>query len=299
MTGKASLWLSFWVKKLFPVLHKPLVVPRLQLSEYCLLGLKLFPHNSSHQMITWLALITIAHSAYQERLKNEAEFCFVLPELHSRIEILRRGVVCHMAPPTHFISTASSVSSLSQIFFLQFWQIYFYTFDRCNFDIASVLLHLYLHNWAAHNNQVYSHKLVLPVFDCQYFVVSVFLIWTLINQHGTMSTPADQIEVYRWKMSSIWIFTVVENDYRSQRNCRSSLKLYFWVLSVCLSVKLSCWISFWFQISVKPSIILVLPKCYPFSYLCCDLLRAPATPDTPTTNPQPKKRYTNAVGAQN
>ena len=172
-------------------------------------------------------------------------------------------------------------------------------FDRSNFDIASVLLHSYLHNWAAHNNQVYSHKLVLPVFDCQYFVVSVFLIWTLINHHGTMSTPADQIEVYRWKMSSIWIFTVVENDYRSQRNCRSSLKLYFWVLSVCLSVKLSCWISFWFQISVKPSVILVLPKCYPFSYLCCDLLRAPATPDTPTTNPQPKKRYTNAVGAQN
>ena len=107
---------------------------------------------------------------------------------------------------------------------------------------------------------MYSHKLVLPVFDCQYFVVSVFLIWTLINQHGTMSTPADQIEVYRWKMSSIWIFTVVENDYRSQRNCRSSLMLYFWVLSVCLSVKWSCSISFWFQISVKPSVILVLPN---------------------------------------
>ena len=49
----------------------------------------------------------------------------------------------------------------------------------------------------------------------------------------------------------------------------------------------------------QSSVILVLPKCYPFHYLCCDLLRAPATPDTPTTNPQPKKRYTNAVGAQN
>ena len=47
--------------------------------------------------------------------------------------------------------------------------------------------------------------------------------------------------------------------------------------------------SIWF--SVKPSVILVLPKCYLFSYLCCDLLHAPAPPDTdPTTNPQPKKR---------
>ena len=47
--------------------------------------------------------------------------------------------------------------------------------------------------------------------------------------------------------------------------------------------------SIWF--SVKPSVILVLPKCYLFSYLCCDLLHAPAPPDTdPTTNPQQKKR---------
>ena len=52
----------------------------------------------------------LPHFAYQERLKTEAEFCFVLPQLHSRIEILRRGVECHMAPPTHFISTASSSS---------------------------------------------------------------------------------------------------------------------------------------------------------------------------------------------
>ena len=80
-------------------------------------------------------------------------------------------------------------------------------------------------NLASHNNQVYSHK--LSVSDCRYFVVSVFLIWTLIDHHGTMLDPADQIEVYKWKMSSIWISTVVENDYKSQRNSGSNQSCTF------------------------------------------------------------------------
>ena len=56
-----------------------------------------------------------SHPRYLKRPKNEAEFCFVLRDLHSRIEILRRGVVCHMAPPLLFISTASHRSSSSSI----------------------------------------------------------------------------------------------------------------------------------------------------------------------------------------
>ena len=56
-----------------------------------------------------------SHPPYLKRPKNEAEFCFVLRDLHSRIEILRRGVVCHMAPPLLFISTASHRSSSSSI----------------------------------------------------------------------------------------------------------------------------------------------------------------------------------------
>ena len=39
----------------------------------------------------------------------------------------------------------------------------------------------------------------------------------------------------------------------------------------------------------QSSVILVLPKCYPSHYLSSHLLLAPATPDIPATNPQPKK----------